>query len=277
MAGVKLLRRVEPRDGTKKKIYLGICHATILSVYSRHEDAMIPRLSIAQESDEIIVEPCIARNQVARVDWLLLKDGEASGRDGLHANGEWTFEGIIEATDEEFTALHEAGYQLDDLRAKTLFNLLDELSGSELRHESPSRRIVLFDEDFVEKEWAGPLANERRERAVADERAASLTTALDDERRECANVRDRADALTEALAKEREKVDQQTRALAAERASNDDLARALADERASNDDLAKALADERAQGKGWFYCTLALIFTIATLIIVVLTHLSLVR
>jgi len=81
---------------------------------------MIPRLSIAQESDEMIVEGCIAKNQVARIDWLLLKDGEASGRDGLHAKGEWTFEGMIEATDEECTTLHEAGYQLDDLRAKTL-------------------------------------------------------------------------------------------------------------------------------------------------------------
>ena len=78
--------------------------------------------------------------------------------------------------------------------------------------------MVLFDEDFVEKEWSGPLANERRERAAADKRVTILTTALDDERLESANVRDRADALTMALAKEYAKVEQQTKALAAERA-----------------------------------------------------------
>lgn len=74
---------------------------------------MLTRLSIAQENDEIIVEPCIAKNQVARIDRFLLNAGEVSGLWGLPKNGQWTFEGIIEGTDEEITALQQRDTSLE--------------------------------------------------------------------------------------------------------------------------------------------------------------------
>jgi predicted nucleic acid-binding Zn ribbon protein len=204
----------------------------MVSVYSRREDAMLPRLSISQQDDEIIVEPCIAKNQVARIGRFLLMAGEVSGRFGLPANGQWTFEGIIEATDEETTALQGAGYQLRDLRTKSLSNLLEELSGDRLRHKSCPRQIVLFDEVFVEKEWAGPLANERRERAKADDQASVLM-----------------------------------RALAEERANTDEQVRALAEERADVKRLNSVLSNERdARRRAWLCWTLTVIITVITMV-----------
>jgi hypothetical protein len=274
MSGVKLLRLVEPWSGTRETICLSVCYATMVYVYSRRADAMLPRLSISQQDDEIIVEPCIAKNQVARIDRFLLKAGEVSGRFGLPANGQWTFEGIIEATDEEITALQGEGYQLTDLRTKSLSNLLEEFSGDDLRHKSRPRQIVLFDEVFVEKEWAGPLANERRERAKADDQASVLMRALANERRERAKADDQASVLMRALAnerRERAKADDQvavlSRALAEERVNTDEQVRALAEERADVKRLNSVLSNERdARRRGWFCWTLTVIITVITIV-----------
>jgi hypothetical protein len=243
----------------------------MVSVYSQRENAMLPRLSIAQQDDEIIVDPCIAKNQVARIDRFLLTGGEVGGR--LPANGQWTFEGIIEATDEEITALQAAGYQLRDLRTKSLSNLLEELSGDDLRHNSRPRQIVLFDEVFVEKEWAAPLTKERRERAKADEQASVSMGALANERRERAKTNEQASVLMRALANERreranagEQVSILTRASAEERANADEqvsiLIRSLAEERANVKRLDSVLSNERdARRRCWLCWTFTVIIT----------------
>jgi hypothetical protein len=242
-------------------------------VYSRREDAMLPRLSIAQQDDEFIVQPCVAKNQVARIDRSLLNAGEVSGLGGLPANGQWTFEGVIEATDEEITLLQGAGYQLRDLRTTSLSNLLEALSDDGLLHDSRPRQIVLFDEVFVEKEWAVPLTDERRERAKADEQASVLMGALANERRERAKTDEQASVLMRAVANERREranADEQvailTRALAEERASTDEQVRVLAEERANVKRLNSVLSNERdARCRCWLCWTLTVIIAAITL------------
>jgi hypothetical protein len=235
---------------------------------------MLPRLSIAQQDDEVVVQPCVAKNQVARIDYFLLNAGEVSGRGGLPANGQWTFEGIIEATDEEITLLQEAGYQLRDLRTTSISNLLEELSGDDLLHKSRPRQIVLFDEVFVEKEWAGPLANERQERAKVDEQASALMRTLTNERQERAKVDEQASVLMRALANERrerakanEQVADLTRVVAEERANTDKQVGVVGEERANIERLNSVLSNERdARRRCWLCWTLTVIITVITVV-----------
>lgn len=224
-------------------------------VYSPRQQAMLPRLSIAQRYDEIIVHP---------------------------GNGQWEFEGIIEATDADITALQEVGYHLRDLRTVSLSSLLEEWSGDDPRHKSRPRQTVLFDEVFVENEWAVPLASERRERAKIDEQARVLMRTLANERQERAKGDEQASVLMRALANERQeraKGDEHANALVRvladerrERATAVEqvavLTRLVAEERANVKRLNSVLSNERGARRlyGWLCGTLIVTIAVITLV-----------